>query len=74
MANVKSASKPAGGAQVLNLADFRKNQKATRKPSAEETVRNHYRVFGMLADHIIACAELLSTLDEPGGRDNAGRR
>lgn len=69
MANVKSVSKPGGGAQVLNLADFRKNPKTIRKPSAEELVRNHYRVFGMLADHILACAELLATLDEPGGQN-----
>ncbi|MBO1859395.1 hypothetical protein J4G52_38235 [Burkholderia cenocepacia] len=45
MANVKSASKSAGGAQVFNLADFQKNPKATRTPSAEETLRNHTRVF-----------------------------
>lgn len=68
MANIKSASKPAGGARVFNLADFRKNPKATRTLSAEETVRNHYRVFSLLADHIIACAELLATLDETGGQ------
>jgi len=66
--NVKSASKTASGAKVFNLADFRKNPKTTHKPSAEETVRNHYRVFGMLADHILACAELLATLDELGGQ------
>ncbi|MCA8407982.1 hypothetical protein LGN09_24040 [Burkholderia cenocepacia] len=68
MANVKSASKAAGSAQVFNLADFRKNPKATRKSSAEELVHNHYRVFGMLSDHILACAELLATLDELGGQ------
>ncbi|MBR8094974.1 hypothetical protein ACV22X_10165 [Burkholderia orbicola] len=66
MANLKETPKSAGGAQVFNLADFRKNPKTSHKPSAEETVRNHYRVFGMLADHILACAELLATLDEPG--------
>ncbi|VWB67875.1 hypothetical protein [Burkholderia lata] len=68
MANVKGASTSAGGAQVFNLADFRKNSSTTRKQSAEETVRNHYRVFGLLADHILSCAQLLATLDEPGGQ------
>ncbi|KOR18384.1 hypothetical protein [Burkholderia cenocepacia] len=68
MANLKETPKSAGGAQVFNLADFRKSPKATRKPPAEEAVRNHYRIFGMLADHIVACAELLATLDEPGGQ------
>ncbi|WP_193097993.1 hypothetical protein [Burkholderia sp. Z1] len=67
MANVNGASKPDGGAQVINLADFRQNPKATRKPSAEETVRDHYRVFGLLADHILACAELIAALDKLGG-------
>ncbi len=66
MANVRNASRPAGGAQVVNLADFRRNPKATRRPSAEETVRDHYRVFGLLADHILACAQLIAALDEPG--------
>ncbi|MCW5137579.1 hypothetical protein [Burkholderia cenocepacia] len=68
MTKVNNVPKSAGGAQVFNLADFRKNPKATRKPSAEELVRNHYRVFGVLADHILACAELLATLDELGGQ------
>ncbi|MCA8203174.1 hypothetical protein LGM71_19160 [Burkholderia sp. AU33545] len=68
MANVKSTAKSAGGAQVFNLADFRKNPKATRKPSAEETLRDHYRVFGLLADHILSCAQLIATLDESEGR------
>ncbi|MBY4768943.1 hypothetical protein [Burkholderia ambifaria] len=68
MTNVKSASKPASGAQVFNLAEFRKNPKTTRKQTAEETVRNHYRVFGLLADHILSCAELIADLDESGVR------
>ncbi|MBJ9593691.1 hypothetical protein [Burkholderia seminalis] len=69
MANVKSVSKPGGGAQVLNLADFRKNPKTIRKASAEETLRNHTRVFDLLAQHILACARLIATLDEPGGQN-----
>ncbi|KVH29576.1 hypothetical protein [Burkholderia cepacia] len=68
MANVKETRKAACGAQVINLADFRKNPKATRMLSAEEKVRNHYRVFGMLADHILACAELIAALDKVGGQ------
>ncbi|WP_124700366.1 hypothetical protein [Burkholderia cenocepacia] len=68
MANLKETPKSAEGAQVFNLADFRKNPKATRKPSAEETLRNHTRVFDLLAQHILACARLIATLDEPGGQ------
>lgn len=48
MANVKSASKAASGAQVFNLADFRKNPKALQKTSAEEALREHERVFTSL--------------------------
>ncbi|WP_175907939.1 hypothetical protein [Burkholderia seminalis] len=68
MANVKGTPKSACGAQVINLADFRKNPKAIRMPSAEETLRNHNRVFDLLAQHILACARLIATLDEPGGQ------
>ncbi|WP_155753839.1 hypothetical protein [Burkholderia anthina] len=64
MANVKSGSKPAGGAQVLNLADFQKNPKAPRKPSAEETLREHERVFASLSFHLLSCARLIAELDK----------
>ncbi|MBR7969074.1 hypothetical protein [Burkholderia cenocepacia] len=69
MTKVNNVPKSAGGAQVFNLADFRKNPKATRKPSAEETLRDHTRVFDLLAQHILACARLIATLDEPGGQN-----
>ncbi|MCA8301297.1 hypothetical protein LGN24_07345 [Burkholderia seminalis] len=68
MANVKSVSKPAGMAQIINLADFRKNPKATRKPSAEETLREHKRVFDSLSFHLLSCARLIAALDVTGGQ------
>lgn len=66
MANPNRTTAPTNTAQVINLADFRKSPKATRKLSAEEKLREHERVFASLSFHLVSCARLISALDETG--------
>ncbi|WP_060733565.1 hypothetical protein [Burkholderia cenocepacia] len=66
MANPNSTAAPVNTAQVLRLADFRKNPKTVRKLSAEEKLREHERVFASLSFHLVSCARLIAALDEAG--------
>ncbi|KVT77677.1 hypothetical protein WK58_10325 [Burkholderia ubonensis] len=66
MADAKRASASASTAQIINLADFRKNPKTARKLSGEEKLREHERVFASLSFHLLSCARLIAALDEMG--------
>lgn len=73
MVKPDSSVAQANTAQVIRLAEFRKNPKTTRKLSAEETLREHERVFASISFHLVSCARLIAATDTTGGHHGENR-